>query len=65
MLKLHPTFLTKNRRKEFAILPYEEFVALLDILEDMEDIALLEEARKQDTGHPGFNLEEVKKRLGL
>jgi len=28
MIQLRPEFLTKNGQKEFAILPYVEFVAL-------------------------------------
>jgi PHD/YefM family antitoxin component YafN of YafNO toxin-antitoxin module len=38
MIELHPEFITKNGQKEFAILPYEEFLKLQEILEDLEDL---------------------------
>ncbi len=28
MIKLHPEFLTKNGKKEFAVLSYEEFLKI-------------------------------------
>ena len=31
MIPLHPEFITKNGKKEFAVIPYEETVNLLDI----------------------------------
>ena len=65
MLELHPNVLQKNGKGEFVVLPYEEFVALRDLLEDMEDLVLLEEARKENAGEPGISLDEAKKRLGL
>lgn len=30
MIQLHPEFITKNGKKEFAVIPYEEFEALQD-----------------------------------
>ena len=37
MIHLHPEFLTKNGKKEFAVLPYEEFVKLQDLLHKLEE----------------------------
>ena len=65
MLKLHPTFLRKNGRKVFAILPYKEFIALLELLQDADDLAVLQKAREKNAGKPGYSLEEAKLRLGL
>jgi len=31
MIMLHPEFLKKEGRKEFVVLPYEEFVALQEL----------------------------------
>lgn len=31
MIQLHPEFITKNGNKEFAVLPYEEFVKIQDL----------------------------------
>jgi hypothetical protein len=65
MISLHPHILRKNGKKEFAVLPYEEFVAVQELLEDLEDNRLIDEAKAQDTGEPGVSLEELKRRLDL
>ena len=38
MIELHPEFLTKNGQKQFAVLPYEEFLKITELLEDLEDL---------------------------
>ncbi|MBI4666459.1 MAG: type II toxin-antitoxin system Phd/YefM family antitoxin [Nitrospinae bacterium] len=63
MIELHPEVLTKNGRKEFVVLPYEEFVALQQLLEDMEDLRDLRTAKTEDTGKPDISLEDAKKEL--
>jgi hypothetical protein len=65
MIKLHPEILKRDGKEQFAILPYEEFIAIQELLEDMEDLRLIEEARANDTGEPGISLEEAKRRLNL
>jgi hypothetical protein len=65
MIKLHPEILRRDGKEQFAVLPYEEFLAVQEYLEDMEDLRLIEEARSSDTGEPGISLEEVKRRLDL
>ena len=62
---LHPEFLTKNGEREYAVLPYPEFVALKEWLEDVEDILDLREARESDDDSSSLTLEEVKQELGI
>lgn len=38
MIELHPEFLTKNGKKEFAVLPYEEFLKVQELLEETQII---------------------------
>ena len=38
MLKLNPEFLIKNNKKQFAILPYEQFIKIKECLEDLKDL---------------------------
>jgi PHD/YefM family antitoxin component YafN of YafNO toxin-antitoxin module len=64
-IELHPEFITKNGEPEFAVLPYSEFKALQEFLEDVEDIIELREARKENEGEANLNLDEVEKELGL
>jgi hypothetical protein len=65
MFRLHPEFLTKDGKKEFAVLSYEEFVALQEVLADAEDLFDLREAKAEEGSAPTLSLDEVKKRLGL
>ena len=65
MIDLHPEFITKNGQKEFAVIPYEEFLKLQEILEDMEDLRDLKLAEEQDKNSPDYSLEEVKKMLDI
>ena len=65
MIQLHPEFLTKDGKKEFAVLPYEEFVALQEILADASDLVDLREAKSQESSAPGVPLGEVKDLLGM
>ena len=64
-IELHPEFLRKNGEPEFAVLPYAEYRALEEWLEDVEDILDLRAAREEDAGQPNFTLEEVRKDLGV
>ena len=65
MIELHPEFLTKNGQKEFAVLPYDEYVALQEFLEDAADLLDLRAAKLDTTDSKPVPLDEVKKRLGL
>lgn len=63
MIELHPEFLTKDGKKEFAVIPYEEFLKLQEMLEDIEDLKDLRLAEEEDKDSPDFSLEEAKKML--
>ena len=65
MLELHPNILRKNGKEEFVVLPYEEFVAMQELLEDAEDLKLLREAHQENADELGISLDEAKKRLGI
>jgi PHD/YefM family antitoxin component YafN of YafNO toxin-antitoxin module len=65
MIELHPEFITKNGQKEFAVLPYEEFLKLQEILEDLEDLRDLRLAEEQDKDSPDYSLQEVKKMIEM
>jgi PHD/YefM family antitoxin component YafN of YafNO toxin-antitoxin module len=61
--ELHPEILTKNGRKEFAILPYEEYAALQEWLTDVEDLLDLRAAKKAEHDAPTISLTEVESSL--
>jgi hypothetical protein len=61
--ELHPDILSKNGRKEFAVLPYEEFVALQEWLDDVEDLLDLRAAKESEEDAPTVSLKEVESRI--
>jgi hypothetical protein len=60
MIELHPEFLTKDGQKQFAVLPYEEFLKIKELLEDLEDLRDLRDSKKEDQS---VSLSDVKKML--
>ena len=65
MIELHPEILSKNGKREFVVLPYEEFVALQEELEDLEDLRQLDEAVASERSSPSIPWPEAKKKLGI
>ena len=65
MIELHPNYLKKNGKKEFAILPYEEFIQLQEELADYEDLRILRDAKEKETAAPTVKFSDVKKDLGI
>ncbi|MBD2353717.1 type II toxin-antitoxin system Phd/YefM family antitoxin [Tolypothrix sp. FACHB-123] len=63
MIELHPEFISKNGQKEFAVLPYEEFLQIQELLEDLEDLRDLREAKQEEKDSHSVSLDEVKKML--
>ena len=64
-MKLHPEVLKKNGVNEFVILPYDEFVALQQLLADAQDLGDLREAVAAEKDAPPISLEELKTELGI
>ena len=65
MLELHPEILRKNGRNEFVVLPYEEFLAIRERLEDAEDVLELRSAKQAEADAPTASLQDVKRELGV
>jgi hypothetical protein len=62
---LHPRIIEKNGSKQSVVLPYAEYIALREWMEDMEDLLELREAKRAEGNVPGRPLEEIAKELGL
>ena len=60
MIELHPEFLIKNGEKQFAVLPYEEFLKIKELLEDLEDLRDLRNAKNEEKDCVSVSLEDVK-----
>lgn len=64
-MKLHPSILVKNGKKEFVVLPYEEFLAIQERLADAEDLMELRRAKRAEGKKRPIPLAEAKRKLGL
>lgn len=65
MLKLHPEILVKDGQKQFAVLPYEEFLAIQERLADADDLLELRKAKRAEGRKRSVPLTEVKRQLGV
>ena len=65
MMNLHVNYVKKNGKKEFAVIPYEEFIELQEQLANYEDLRELRKAKAQEADAPTVSLEEAKKRLNI
>lgn len=61
MLALHPNILEHEGKKQFAVLPYHEFLAIQEELQDFYDLKALRKAKQEEGDAPTMSLEEVKK----
>ncbi len=64
MVSLRAQIIKKNGKKEYAILPYEQFVRVKEALEDYEDLRCLREAKEIERTAPTIGLAELKKKIG-
>ncbi len=50
MIAIHPQYIKDTAGKSLVILPQQEFDSIMEELEDLEDVRLYDEAKKNDTG---------------
>ena len=59
-MSIHPQVIEKEGKKEFVVLPYEEFLAIKENLEDYEDLKDLREAKAAEGDAPTTPLSEIR-----
>lgn len=64
-MKLHPEILQKNGKKEFVVLPYDEFLAIQERLNDADDLMELRKAKRSEARKKTMSLAQVKRKLRL
>jgi len=63
MIALHPQYIKDaNGNKSLVVLPAKEFDKLMEELDDIEDVRLYDEAKKNDTGERILFSEYLKNR---
>jgi len=59
-MSIHPQVIEKEGKKEFVVLPYEEFLAIKENLEDYEDLKDLREAKAAEADAPSTPLRDIR-----
>ncbi len=64
-MPLHPQVIEKEGRKEFVVLPYEEFLSIQEALEDFENLKELRKEKERSKNQSTIPLDEAARKLGL
>ena len=64
-MTLHPQIIERNSKKEFVVLPYEEWLELQSVLEDAQDLLDLRQAKQDENSNPSLSMEEVKRHFDV
>ncbi len=59
-ITLTPEFITEKGKPRFVVLPYKEFLAVQEALEDYRDLRDLRAAKAREAKKPGISLKEAK-----
>lgn len=63
MVTLHAQIIKKNGKKDYVVLPYEEFLKVQEELEDYDDLRSLREAKELEKDAPTIGMAELKKKI--
>ena len=58
-MNIRPQIIEKDGKKEFAVLPYEDFLRLQQELEDYEDLRTLRQEKAEAQDEPTRSLDDV------
>jgi hypothetical protein len=64
MVTLHPQIIKKKGKKEYAILPYEEFLKVREEIDNYEDLRCLREAKEAEKDAPTIGMAELRRKIG-
>ncbi len=62
MVTVHAQIIKKKGQKEYAVLPYEEFLKIQEQLVDYQDLRCLREAKQSEKDAATIGMAEMKKR---
>jgi PHD/YefM family antitoxin component YafN of YafNO toxin-antitoxin module len=64
MAIVNAQIIKKNGKKEYVVLPYEEYLRIQEELEDYQDLRSLREAKETEKDATTIGMAELKKRIG-
>lgn len=62
-MEYEPQIIKKDGEKEFAVLPYKDYLKIKQALEDYEDLIDLRKAKIETVNEPGVPFNDVKESL--
>lgn len=63
MVSLHAQVIKRDGKKEYVVLPYEEFLEVREQLDDYEDLRCLRSAKDAEKDAPTVGIDELKDKL--
>ena len=63
-MSIHPQIIEKDGKKEFVVLPYDEFLRVQEALEDYDDLRTLRDEKASEAHEPTRSLNDVLKGIG-
>ena len=60
---LNIQIIKKNGKKEYVVMPYDEFLRVQEELDDYQNLRCLREAKEAEQDAPTISIEELKKHL--
>jgi hypothetical protein len=64
MVTLNPQIIRKEGKKEYVVIPYEEFLKVQEELNNYEDLRCLRQAKEAEKDAPTVGIDEVRERIG-
>jgi len=58
-MQVDAQIIEKNGKKEFAVLGYDEYLKICEIIEDYEDLMLLRQAKVEDSNSEGKSIDAL------
>lgn len=58
-MSIHPQIIERDGKKEFAVLPYEEFLRIKEELEDFEDLKTLRDEKATASSETTRSLRDI------
>jgi hypothetical protein len=64
MVTLNAQIIRKEGKKEYVVIPYDEFLKIQEELHNYEDLRCLREAKEAEKNAPTIGMDELKKQIG-
>lgn len=64
MVAVHAQIIKRAGKKEYAVLPYDEFLRIQEQLQEYEDLRCLREAQEAEKDAPTIGIEELREEIG-